>query len=468
MLLALRVRDFRWLCGARLVSAVGSWLLVVAVPAYVLTTTGSLRATGLVLAAEYLPFLLLGPAAGVLADRLDRRRLLIAADLVRAGAVSALLAAGGRTWVIYLALLVENAATVAARPAMQAQVPAVVGTGPQLSSASALSAVTDATVRLVGGPLGAVLLVLVGFRALVYVDVASYLLSAAAIARTRSRGRPTGAGEHPSFIAGLRLLGHYPLIRALLPATGGFLLANAALSALLVPLGIQHLGGATATGLVLSALGAGFLAGAPLLPVLIERVAAGPLLSGAQAATAIGLAGLMNARSVPLAIAAATAVGISGSLVLNVPPTLVQRTVPGSALGRVTAAFGIIEAAVTLLGAVTAGLLAQAVGLDTTVNAAVILAAGAAVLTAITVPRQGNAHSGTGPRPRPARRARRPGRPAPRPISTGGVAPGAPATHWSPRRGSVSEPVSAPADPTGSRRRRRRRRPGRRTRVAAR
>jgi MFS family permease len=390
MFQALQVRDFRLLWGARLVSSLGSWLLVVAVPAHVFTATGSLRATGLVLAAEYLPFLLLGPAAGVLADRLDRRRLLIAADLVRAAAVSALLAAGDRPWVVYLALLVENAATVVARPAQQAQVPAVVGTGPLLSSAAALGAVTDGTVRLVGGPLGAVLLVTAGFPALVGIDVASYLLSAAALARTRSHGRPYRASDgdeiRPSFVAGLRLLRRYPVIRALLPATGGFLLANAALSALLVPLGVRHLGGTTATGLVLSALGAGFLAGAPLLRMLLDRVAVRPLLSGSQAATAAGLAVLVNTRSVPVAIAAAGAVGVSGSLVLGVPPAVVQRAVPGPALGRIMAAFGIVEAAVTLAGAVGGPFLAQAAGLDATVNVATTVALAGAAVTAWTVP----------------------------------------------------------------------------------
>jgi MFS family permease len=187
-------------------------------------------------------------------------------------------------------------------------------------------------------------------------------------------------------VAGLRLLRRFPVIRALLPATGGFLLANAALSALLVPLGVRHLGGTTATGLVLSALGAGFLAGAPLLRTLVDRVAVRPLLSGSQAATAAGLAVLVNTRSVPVAIAAAGAVGVSGSLVLGVPPAVVQRAVPGPALGRIMAAFGIVEAAVTLAGAVGGPFLAQAAGLDATVNLATGVALAGAAVTAWTVP----------------------------------------------------------------------------------
>lgn len=74
MFQALRVRDSRLLWAGDLVSDLGSWLLVLAVPAHVFLVTGSLRATGLTLAAEYLPILLLGPVAGVIADRCDRPR----------------------------------------------------------------------------------------------------------------------------------------------------------------------------------------------------------------------------------------------------------------------------------------------------------------------------------------------------------------------------------------------------------
>jgi predicted MFS family arabinose efflux permease len=402
---ALGVRDFRFLWAARLVSALGSWLLVIAIPAHVLAATGSLRATGLVLAAEYVPFLLLGPVAGVLADQLDRRRLLIGTDLVRAGAVAGLLAADAGSWVVYAAVLVESAATVAARPAVQAHVPAVVGTGRLLSSANALGALTDGTVRLVGGPLGAVLLVVAGFPVLVGVDAATYLLSAVAVAQLRPRGRPNGGGPRPSFAAGLRVLHRYPLVRALLPATGVFLLANAALSALLVPLGVHHLGGTTAVGLVLSALGAGFLLGAPVLRLLVDRLPVRLLLGGSQAAAAAGLAGLVNTHSLPGALTAAAATGIAGAIVLGAPPTVVQRTVPGPALGRIGAVFGIVEAAATLAGAVAGPLVAQAAGLDVTVNTAAALALVGAAVTVWTVPATDTGAAGGGradPAPVPA------------------------------------------------------------------
>src|SRR5215471_14741299 len=151
MLEALRIRDFRLLWTGSLISSVGSWLLTIAIPAHVLTATGSLRDTGLTLAAQYLPLLILGPVAGVFADWADRRRLMITANLCCAGAVATMLlgVAPGRYWILYVALIAENSGTVLNAAALQARTPAVVGTGVLLSSANSLTSVSSGTVRLI-------------------------------------------------------------------------------------------------------------------------------------------------------------------------------------------------------------------------------------------------------------------------------------------------------------------------------
>ena len=186
MFQALRIRDFRLLWGGSVISALGTWLLVLAIPAHVLLVTGSLRDTGLTLAAQYLPVLILGPVAGVLTDRWDRRRLMIATSVFRAGAVAAMLlgTAPGRYWVLYGALIAESSGGVLYTPAWQARTPAMVGTGTLLSSANSLNALADGAVRLVGGPLGGVLLAAFGVRWLIAADALSYLASAAANVRT--------------------------------------------------------------------------------------------------------------------------------------------------------------------------------------------------------------------------------------------------------------------------------------------
>jgi predicted MFS family arabinose efflux permease len=395
MLQALRIRDFRLLWGGGLISSLGSWLLILAIPAHIFLVTGSLRDTGLTLAADYLPLLLLGPVAGVFTDRWDRRRLMIATDLFRAGAVAVMLLgiAPGRYWVLYVAMIAESSGYVLFTPALQARTPAVVGTGTLLSSANSLNAVTDGTVRLIGGPLGGILLTAYGIRWLICADALSYLLSAAALCRT---SRPDG--ERPDhkatigevardLIEGVNVLRNQPVARALLPAAVIFLAANASLSAVLIPFGVQRLGGSEQTGFLLSCLGVGFLAGAPVLRALLDRVQPRTLLTASLTGTAVAYLLLFTSSSLATALPAAAAVGMFGSMSLVTPQTTMQRVIPNAALGRVSAVFLTGEAAATLTGAVAGPCIAQAAHLTGVAAAASLTTLSAAALTSLILPR---------------------------------------------------------------------------------
>jgi MFS family permease len=407
MFQALRVRDFRLMWAGGLVSALGSWLLTLAIPTHIFLVTGSLRATGLTVAAEYLPLLLLGPVAGVFADRWDRRRLMIGTNLFCAAAVAVMLLGlpPGRYGVLYVALVAENAGVVLYAPAWQARTPAVVGTGSLLSSANALNAASGGVVRLVGGPLGGVLLALSGARWLIGIDTASYLLSALALALTSrtpaasaSATRPgaPAAAAGPSrttpgavardLLEGARVLCRQPVARALFPVTVIYLAANASLSAVLIVFGIQRLGGSEPTGFLLAGLGVGFLAGAPVIRLLLDRVQPRTLLAATLTATAAAYIGLFTSSSLAAALPAAAAVGLFGSMSLVVPQTIMQRVVPNAVLGRIGAVFLTGEAAATLAGAVAGPLLAQAAGLTVVAAVAGLVTLAAAGLARLLVP----------------------------------------------------------------------------------
>ncbi|GAB3833638.1 MFS transporter [Dactylosporangium cerinum] len=391
MLAALRIRDFRLLWAGRFVSLLGTWLLTVAVPAHVLQLTGSLMATGLTLAAEYLPALLLGPLAGVLTDRWDRRRVMLTTDVFRAVVVAAMLLVDspGTVWILYAALAAESAGSILFRPAAQAYTPVVVGTGTLLSSANALTAGTDGTVRLIGAPLGAVLLLAFGFPVLIWVDVASYLVSALAIFLTTRRPMPTrtaAADLRADLRHGLRTIAGHRMTVWLLVIGVVFTLANGALSALLIPLGVTELGGPRQTGLVVSALGVGFLLGAPPIRVLVDKVQPRRLYAATLLGTAVGFLLLFTAHTLTVALPAAVAIGMFGSMTWAVPQTTLQRTLPNDVLGRVSAVFLSGEALGTLLGAVTGPTVAQAAGLVTLAVAACALTAACALLAAALLP----------------------------------------------------------------------------------
>lgn len=399
VLRALQIRDFQLLWSARLVSLLGSWLLTIAVPARVFLLTGSIAATGLTMAAEYLPWVVLGPLAGVVVDRWDRRRLMLTADLFRAGAVVSLLLARSpdTVWVAYLALAAENAGTALFNPAAQAHTPALVGTGPSLSSANSLNAVTDGTVRLVGGPLGALILAVAGFDALVIADAASYLVSAAAILMTGRRPHPpnlhaaTMRSLAVDLVDGLRALRAEPLSRALLPIRSVFLLANAGLAAILVPFALRNLGGTEQLGFLLSALGVGFLLGAPLVGLLVNHSQPKYSLAGSLATTAFGYFLLFRSSALATALAAAVVIGVTGPIDMNMPQALVQRMLPDTVLGRVSAVFLMGEAVATLLGALLGPVLAQAATLTgvAAIAAAITLGTGLACLTLVRQPSPG-------------------------------------------------------------------------------
>jgi MFS family permease len=415
---ALRVPDFRLLWGGGLVSSLGSWLLVLAVPAHILAVTGSLRDTGLTLAAEYLPRLVLGPVAGAVADGWDRRRLMIGANLFCAGTVAVMLlgTSPGRYWVLYAALIAENSGTVLYASALQARTPAVVGTGPLLSSANSLTSASSGIVRLIGGPLGGVLLAVCGIRWLFCADAFSYLLAAAAMSMTSRSGARSGAwsgarsgawsgarscarsGPHPErkalvsvvardLIEGMRVLLAQPVARALLPVTAIFLMANASLNAVLIPFGVQRLGGSEHTGLLLSCLGAGFLLGAPVIRAFLDLTEPRNLLTASLTGTAGAYFLLFTSSSLATALPAAAAAAMSGSMSLVIQQTVLQRVIPGAVLGRVSAVFLTSEAAATLIGSVAGPFLAQAAHLAALAAAASLVTLSAAALAFLTVPR---------------------------------------------------------------------------------
>jgi predicted MFS family arabinose efflux permease len=395
MLQALQIRDFRLLWGSGLISSLGSWLLILAIPAHIFLVTGSLRDTGLTLAADYLPFLLLGPVAGVFTDRWDRRRLMIATDLFRAGAVAVMLLgiSPGRYWVLYVAMMAESSGYVLFTPALQARTPAVVGTGTLLNSANSLNAFTDGTVRLIGGPLGGILLTVYGIRWLICADALSYLLSAAGLFMTsrpdgeRPDRRATIGDVARDLIEGVNVLRNQPVARTLLPVAVIFLAANASLSAVLIPFGLQRLGGSEQTGFLLSCLGVGFLVGAPILRALLDCAQPRTLLTASLTGTAVAYLLLFTSSSLATALPAAVAVGMFGSMSLVIPQTTIQRVIPNAVLGRVSAVFLTGEAAATLTGAVAGPFIAQAAHLTGVAAAASLITLSAAALTFLIMPR---------------------------------------------------------------------------------
>lgn len=381
------VRDFRrlWFSGA--VSGIGSWLLVVAIPFYVFTLTGSAVATGLALALEALPALIIGPWAGMLLDRWDLARAMWIADLVSAATVALILFADrDHVWLIYLAILLENTATTVFRPAARALLPAVVGTGSELATANAVNAVTSSAIRLAAPPLGALLLAGPGIKFVLAVDIISYLLSAAIITTVRTRRHaPTGVPPRP--LEGLHTVVRHRALRGILVGQTVFLTANAGLTALLVPFTVDRLHApGYVVGYLISGLGAGYLVGAALSKKAAAWLGIRELLTLTQFVTALAYFGLFNAPTIPVAVAAAVLIGLPGSILLITVETTIQRTAPLAALASVGALFFAADSLALLIGALAAPAITLVLDLPLTLNLIAVIAVGAAALTLFVVP----------------------------------------------------------------------------------
>ncbi|MGW1029336.1 MFS transporter [Streptomyces sp. NPDC002577] len=391
---ALKNGNFRLLWTSSTISGLGSWLLVVALPFYVFQLTGSPAATGLTLALEAAPSLLIGPWAGALLDRRRPAHAMWLADLASAAAVALILLADrpGRVWLLYLAVLGMNLATTVFRPAARALTPAVLGTGPDLATANAFTALSGSVLRLVAPPLGAVLLAGPGITWVVLIDITSYLMSAALIARVgRSIPAPPPVTCERSSLADLRVgLAHVartPLLRGPLAGNGVFLTANAALTALLVPFVTNHLHApGYSVGYLISGLGAGFVFGSAAARRLLDRFAIRRLLAGTQLANGVAYFALFNSPDLAVAVVSAMVIGLPGSILLISVETHIQRTAPPSMLGRIGALFFAMDSLATVIGALSAPALVALLGLSPALNSISALALLAAPVTWITLP----------------------------------------------------------------------------------
>lgn len=380
--------DFRRLWISNGISGIGSWLLVVAIPFHVFQLTGSTAATGLTVALEAVPALLVGPWAGVLLDRWNLSRAMWLADLASAGAVALILFAdtADRVWIVYVAVLAENLATTVFRPAARALTPAVVGTGKDLAAANSLTAFSGSVIRLAAPPLGAILLAGPGITFVLVVDVVSYLLSAAIIATLTSRPNPS-TETNRGFREGLRCVAGNKILSGILIGNGVFLTANAGATALLVPFTVQRLNAPGYTvGYLISGLGVGFLLGAATSMKALTWLGIRDLLVVTQLATGAAFFALFNAPSVPWAIAATAAIGFPGSILLITAETTVQRITPTELLGRVGALFFALDSLTVVIGALAAPALTTLVGLPLTLNLLAAFAVLAAPVTLFAVP----------------------------------------------------------------------------------
>lgn len=271
--------DFRFLWFSQVISQLGDWFNLIASASLVAGLSGSGLAIGGLFLARLLPPFVLGPVVGVVADRFDRRKILIASDLLRAVVVLGFLLVRTESdiWLLYALTVLQLSISAFFEPTRAAVLPGIVDYR-HLVTANALASATWSTMLALGAALGGLATAAMGITSAFIIDSATFLLSAWFITRLSASvsdiggdGPVTGPGWE-SFVDGLRYLWDRPatLTMALLKASsaiafGGMEIVQVTLAETFFPLGND----ASATlGLIYLAVGLGTGLG----PVVARRI----------------------------------------------------------------------------------------------------------------------------------------------------------------------------------------------------
>ncbi len=354
-----RNRDFVLFQSGSLLSTFGSGISGIAYPLLTLALTGSAAKTGYVGAVEFLPLVLLSAPAGVAADRFDRKRLMIAADVIGAVALALLAAAvltgSVKFWMIVIVAFVDTTAAVLYRSGSSGAIKAVVPV-PQLADASSVAMARMSVVRLVTPPLGGALFDL--SRGLPFLaDALSYAFSTAALLLMRTPFQEERLpGARTPFREGLAYFWSIPFLRT----TVGMIAASNVIAvgapiAVIILADRQGLSGLT-IGLFVALQGVALLAGSAVSPLLRRRFPMRAILLSEFWMALVYVAFIIHPDVYVLAVCAS----LHAFWFPNTDSAIQAYSymlIPDRLLGRAMAAANTLRAASAPLGPLLAGLL---------------------------------------------------------------------------------------------------------------
>ncbi|MEV5242473.1 MFS transporter [Streptomyces cinnamoneus] len=366
--------------GGETCSALGSAFTAFALPLLVYRSTGSAVLLGGALAASYLPYLLFGLVIGAVADRVDRRWMLVGTNLASAAVLAALpaLAAVGRlhTAELYLTSFLLTTLRIGFDAASIAAVPRLVdGTG--LVRANGLLEAGNSAMAVLGPALAGVLVTVMPLQELVLLDAGSYLVSAAVILSlpqisgavddkaSAERRAPGGVLSRLSgdVREGLRYVLADPVLRSLAAMLLLVNLVQATAVAQLVLLAKSAFGADDGQlGWLFGCGGAGAVAASLAAGRISDRLPFGALTLGSVAGVGVCTAALGLTGHYPLAVGAWAVASGLGVLFNIATMSLRQATVPEELLGRVLTASGVLAKCAVPLGALGGGAVVAQVG----------------------------------------------------------------------------------------------------------
>jgi MFS family permease len=400
----LRHRNFALLWSASMISNIGSWMQTVAVGALVISRTGNASWAVLVAAGAFLPIGLLSPLGGALADRVSRKPVIAAGNLVEACTALglAILVAGGHDSPLALLGIVTVQGSVSAliNPFSQAILPDLVPR-PEFLAASSLNSAQWNAGRIVGPALAGAAVAAFGFAAAFVANAVSFLAVVVAVLFVRLSPPPGRRGTVlASLREGLAAARAQPSCRAAIIAIGvvaliasPFIALVPAMALRLSSRGATHV--AAATSALTTAQGLGAVAGALLMAPIAARIGRGRLLGWSLALLPAALLAYSAAPALWWGVAGLFFVGLIYLGVLSGLSTVVQLYAPQAYRGRVISFFQVALGVSYPVGSLVQGPIVDSIGIGwTTAGSAVLLAV---VLAAVAIWRPGFAAAITGP-----------------------------------------------------------------------
>lgn len=381
------------LLAGEFISSIGDWLYLVALMIIIYQRTQDAVILGIVGAARILPYVFLSVPAGIVADRYDRRLVLMATDLGRAAlmlVLAWLVASDGPIEAIVGVTILATCLSTFFGPTIGAYIPSMVRTEADLGPANTVYASLDNIAYVVGPAVAAIILAIstqiwIAFllNALTFVFVAAILWRLPPSRPGASVG--DGAeGKPPPEPFDLRTVRRPIIGLVLFSSVDAIVFGGIAVLTVVIAYDQLH-GGEAATGALNSAMGVGGLLGAVAAGVLVlRRRQAPPLLLGALVmAVSVAVLGLTDSLSVSL-VAMAAASG--GSLLVSVVcETLFQRIVPDEVRGRALGFLGTVTVLMFAIGSLALPAAAQVVGVTPVLIVSAVAMAVAMVLTIVAL-----------------------------------------------------------------------------------
>jgi MFS family permease len=366
------------LYAADAISLAGNAAAQLAIPWYVLTTTGSATLTALVVFFNFLPIVLAAFFGGVVVDRLGFRTTSIVADLASAGAVAGIpllhATVGIELWqlmaLVFLGALLD-APGATARAAVLPDLAELAGV--RMERASGIRSGIQQGAQLVGAPLGGLMVAGLGATNALWVDSATFLVSAALVAFFVPRpGRETAAEEEPSgrffseLAEGMRFIWNERVLRAVVLTVVVTNLLDAPFPVVMAVFAKDEYGSATDLGLMYGTLGGAALIGALAYGAIGHRLPRRKTFVCCFAVIPIMYLTMATRPPLPVALAALAVVGLAAGPINPLLFTVMTEVVPSRLRGRV---FGAVRAgawASIPLGVLLAGILVGAIGTSAT------------------------------------------------------------------------------------------------------